>query len=66
MDVAYKVFIELFITLIGPFPVIVRCKYCSVVDTVDAVSWTIGAWTKAIQTVKSTQAFACTITSMFV
>ena len=40
MNVGNKLFIELFATLIGPFPEKIRCKYCSVVDTLDAVNWT--------------------------
>ena len=40
MDVLQEIPIKVAVTLIGPLPVIVRCKYCCVVDAVDAVSWT--------------------------
>ena len=40
MDVLHEFLIKVAVTLIGPFPVIVRCKYCGVVDAIDAVSWT--------------------------
>ena len=66
MDVLHEILIKKAATLIGPLPVIVRCKYCCVVDAIDAVSWTFLTWTKTIQAVKPFKASASTINSGFI